>query len=409
MAAGKGVPEHAKCTAFDAFSVLWRIGEGQNDLRSAVQILCSLVQGQSKRITHQRRLANQVVPAELVFIDLDVHRLIKVFFDGPHQKQVIINVTLGRRFREKQHSCVIADVECDGVVLATVGHRLTFRKNTPASLRHRTACRDLLQGVRSIDVDPSLMSPRTIIVIAFAISVIAAVFLFTSAVPQDSAYHQFSDSRASLGVPNFWNVLSNLPFLIVGAAGLVFVNRNADKVCVSTNDMAYYVFFIGISLTAFGSSFYHLSPSNETLLWDRLPMTIGFAGLVTIIVAEFVSARAARMLLVPLLIVGFASVEYWAWTESRGVGDLRPYALVQFLPMLMIPVILLTHKPLIGETRYYWWMLAFYVLAKLLEFFDADIFAFGYLISGHSLKHVVAAMTPAVFLYALITRRRLFT
>jgi hypothetical protein len=253
------------------------------------------------------------------------------------------------------------------------------------------------------------MSPRTIIVIAFAFLVIAAVFLFTSAVPQDPAYHAFSDFRSLLGVPNFWNVFSNLPFLIVGVAGLIFVRRNADKICVSTNEMAYYVFFIGIALTALGSSYYHLAPSNQTLLWDRLPMTIGFAGLVTIIVAEFVSARAARMLLVPLLIVGFASVEYWAWTESRGAGDLRPYAIVQFLPMLMIPVILLTHKPVIGEARYFWWMLAFYFLAKLLEFFDADVFAFGKLISGHSLKHVAAAMTPTIFLYALIMRRRLFT
>jgi hypothetical protein len=253
------------------------------------------------------------------------------------------------------------------------------------------------------------MSPRTIVVIAFAIFVIAAVFLLTSAVPQDPAYHEFIDFRVLLGVPNFWNVFSNLPFLIVGVAGLAFVKRNADKVCVPTNEMAYYVFFIGILLTAFGSSYYHLAPSNETLLWDRLPMTIGFAGLVTIIVAEFVSARAARMLLLPLLIVGFASVEYWAWTESRGVGDLRPYAIVQFLPMLIIPVILLTHKPVIGEARYFWWMLAFYVLAKLLEFFDADVFAVGNLISGHSLKHVAAAMTPTVFLYSLISRRRLFT
>jgi hypothetical protein len=253
------------------------------------------------------------------------------------------------------------------------------------------------------------MSPRTIFVVAFAVFVIAAVFLLTSPVPQDPAYHEFSDSRSLFGVPNFWNVLSNLPFLIVGAAGLIFVKRNADKVCVDTTEMAYYVFFVGISLTAFGSSYYHLAPSNETLLWDRLPMTIGFAGLVTIIVAEFVSARAARMLLLPLLIVGFASVEYWAGTESRGVGDLRPYAIVQFLPMLMIPVILLTHKPVIGEARYFWWMLVFYVLAKLLEFFDADVFAFGDLISGHSLKHVAAAMTPIVFLYALISRRRLFT
>lgn len=253
------------------------------------------------------------------------------------------------------------------------------------------------------------MSSRTVVVIALAVLVIAAVYLFTSAVPQDPAYHEFSDFRTLFGVPNYWNVFSNLPFLIVGAAGLIFVKRNADKVCMRGAEMAYVVFFTGILLTAIGSSYYHLAPSNETLLWDRLPMTIGFAGLVTIIVAEFVSARTARSLLVPLLIVGFLSVEYWAWTESRGVGDLRPYALVQFLPLLMIPVILLTHKPAIGETRYFWWMLVFYFLAKLLEFFDADVFAFGQFISGHSLKHVAAAMTPIVFLYALITRRRLFT
>ncbi len=253
------------------------------------------------------------------------------------------------------------------------------------------------------------MSARTAVVVAIAVLVIAAVFLLTSAVPQDPAYHEFIDTRAFLGVSNFWNVVSNLPFLIVGAAGLVFVHRHAGQVCVSTAEMAYHVFFIGILLTAFGSSWYHLAPSNETLLWDRLPMTIGFAGLVTIIVAEFVSARVARMLLLPLLIVGFVSVEYWAWTEARGVGDLRPYAVVQFLPMLLIPVILLTHKPVIGEARYFWWMLAFYFLAKLLEFFDARVFDLGFLISGHSLKHIAAATTPAVFLYALTRRRRLFT
>jgi hypothetical protein len=253
------------------------------------------------------------------------------------------------------------------------------------------------------------MPSRAVVTAGFAVFVIAAVLLLTSAVPQDPAYHEFSDFRPLLGVPNFWNVFSNLPFLLIGAAGLVFVNRYAEDVCVPGAGMAYQVFFLGILLTAFGSSYYHLAPSNETLLWDRLPMTIGFAGLITIIIAEFVSARAARMLLVPLLVVGFASVEYWAWTEARGVGDLRPYALVQFLPMLMIPVILLTHRPAIGATRYYWWMLAFYFLAKILEYFDSNIFAFGYIISGHSLKHVAAAMTPTVFLYALIMRRRLFT
>jgi hypothetical protein len=249
------------------------------------------------------------------------------------------------------------------------------------------------------------MSIRAIGIPAFVIFVIAAVFFFSDPIPQDPAYHVFSDSRLLFGVQNFWNVASNLPFLLVGAAGLFYVHRYSEQVCVAGLEMAYSVFFIGIFLTSFGSSYYHLAPANETLVWDRLPMTIGFAGLVTIIVGEFLSARVARMLLVPLLLLGFLSVEYWDWTETRGVGDLRPYAIVQFLPMLLIPIVLLTHKPVIGKASYYWWMIAYYFLAKVFEFFDANIFDFGQFMSGHAIKHVAAAMTPAVFLYALSKRR----
>ena len=249
------------------------------------------------------------------------------------------------------------------------------------------------------------MSTRLIVILAVTIALIVGIFLFTQPVPQDPAYHRFSDARNLFGIANFWNVVSNLPFFFVGIAGLWYLRHNADRVCISGTVAAYQVFFVGILLTAFGSAYYHLAPSNETLVWDRLPMTIGFAGLLTIIVAEFVSASAARRLLVPFLLVGLASVAYWAWTESGGVGDLRPYALVQFLPMLLIPVVLLTHQPAIGERKYFWWMLFYYLVAKILEFLDPDVMSIGNLISGHSLKHVAAAMTPAVFLYAL-TRRR---
>jgi hypothetical protein len=249
------------------------------------------------------------------------------------------------------------------------------------------------------------MSIRTIGLIAFIIFAIAAVFLLSDPIAQDPNYHAFSDARNLFGVQNFWNVVSNLPFLLVGAAGLIYVHRYSERVCVPGLETTYSVFFVGILLTAFGSSYYHLAPANQTLVWDRLPMTIGFAGLITIIVGEFLSARVARSLLVPLLLVGFLSVEYWDWTETRGIGDLRPYAIVQFLPMLLIPIVLLTHKPAIGEARYYWWMIAFYFLAKVFEFFDASIFGIGQIMSGHAIKHIAAAMTPAVFLYALSKRR----
>jgi len=231
--------------------------------------------------------------------------------------------------------------------------------------------------------------------------------LLSAPVPQDPGYHEFADARTVLGISNLWNVASNLPFLIVGTWGLAYVQRHGRSVCVPELQSAYVVFFAGILLTAFGSGYYHLRPANEPLIWDRLPMTIGFAGLFSIIIGEFVSVRTARRILVPLLVIGVASVVYWAFTEARGSGDLRPYAVVQFLPMLLIPVILLIYEPSIGAAKYYWFMMLFYVLAKVFEFFDAAIFDAGQIVSGHTLKHLFASMTPAMLLYALTLRRHL--
>lgn len=249
------------------------------------------------------------------------------------------------------------------------------------------------------------MNPRSIALLSGAAAVLAAVFLLTPPVPQDPAYHDFADTRSLFGIPNFWNVASNLPFMLIGGWGVLAVFRRSEVICQPGLELAYIVFFSGIFLTAFGSGWYHLSPDNEPLVWDRLPMTIGFAGLFSIIVGEFISARTGRAILVPLLLAGVASVEYWAWTETRGLGDLRPYAIVQFLPMLLIPAILLLYLPATGSVRYYWWMLLFYVFAKLAEFLDAPIFALGGIVSGHTLKHLFAAGTPAILLYALLQRR----
>jgi len=233
---------------------------------------------------------------------------------------------------------------------------------------------------------------------------VSLVFLLLPAIPQDPAYHEFSDTRHILGIPNFWNVASNLPFLMIGAAGLLHLSRHAEQLRATGLATAYAVFFAGVLLTAFGSSWYHLAPANITLIWDRLPMTIGFGALISIIIGEFVAIRIAQHLLLPLLILGFGSVAYWAWSEAQGAGDLRPYAIVQFLPMLLIPVILFRYRTQQGAAHYYWWMLVCYLLAKLLEYFDGAIFDFGQLISGHSLKHVAAAATAGILLLALQRR-----
>lgn len=249
------------------------------------------------------------------------------------------------------------------------------------------------------------MNFRATAAIAALIVFVGAFFLLVPPIPQDPAYHGFADSRTILGVPNFWNVVSNLPFLLVGLLGLAYVVRNGSAVCAAGLELAYVVFFAGIFLTSIGSAYYHMTPENEPLVWDRLPMTIGFAGLFSIIVGEYFSPRAGRAILIPLLLLGALSVEFWAYTEARGAGDLRAYVVFQFLPMILIPVALLTRHPVIGDVRYYWIMLVFYLLSKIAEALDATIYSAGQVISGHSLKHVLAAFAAGTLLHALTVRR----
>ena len=136
-------------------------------------------------------------------------------------------------------------------------------------------------------------------------------------IAQDPSYHQFADQRTLLGIPNFWNVISNLPFVLVGAIGLWQFGR----------DRASFVLFLGIFLTGFGSAYYHWNPNNDTLFWDRLPMALTFMAILAVAVEERVSAKTGAIKLWPLLALAVFSLLLWRWTD-----DLRLYGWVQFSP-----------------------------------------------------------------------------
>ena len=232
-----------------------------------------------------------------------------------------------------------------------------------------------------------------------AIAVIAAFAL--PPVPQDPAYHNFADQRNLLGIPNLWNVVSNLPFLFVAGFGLIRFSSLARPVPANT----YAILCVGVLLVCFGSGYYHWAPSNATLAWDRLPMTIAFMALMALMLGERVSQRLGRLALWPLLLLGAGSVGYWHWTELRGAGDLRPYGLVQFLPMLLIPMMLLLYPQKYVHSKPIWIAIAFYALAKLAEHFDREIFqALGW-ISGHSIKHLLASVA-VLFIVLAVARDR---
>jgi len=221
---------------------------------------------------------------------------------------------------------------------------------------------------------------------------------FVEPIAQDLSYHLFADRRTWWQIPNTLDVLSNLPFVFVGLMGLQY--------SISCRHQPLYwpflAMFVGVFSTGFGSAYYHWAPANETLVWDRLPMTIAFMGLFTMILADRVDGRW-RQALLPLLVLGIASVWYWDWTETQGAGDLRPYALVQFLPMLLIPLILWLYPAPRRDGGCYIGLVCCYGLAKVLEYFDKPVFELIAVVSGHSLKHLAAALAT-VFLYALWKR-----
>lgn len=248
-------------------------------------------------------------------------------------------------------------------------------------------------------------APRLAIVLAVAGVAAVAVWLHPP-IPQDPAYHRFADRRPLLGLPHALNVLSNAPFAVVGVLGLAALlgGRPPVRFLDPRERWWYVVFFVGVGFTGLGSAYYHLAPDNERLVWDRLPMTLAFMGLLAAIVGERVDVRAGLRLLPPLLALGVASVVQWHATERAGVGDLRLYVLVQFVPLLVVPLLMGLYGPRYSRGTDVLGVVALYATAKLLELGDAAVFGLGHVVSGHTLKHLTAAAGTS-WILRMLTKR----
>ena len=193
-----------------------------------------------------------------------------------------------------------------------------------------------------------IMSKKVKVLLGFAIATVIGTFVIGNPVCQPASYHDFADTRLWLGIPNFANVASNLAYLIPGLMGLYMVQQflgDKTKFKDPAEAFAFYVVFLGAVFLAFGSGYYHLFPFNETLVADRLTMTVGFMGVLAFMVAERTKVEWGMQMLPWLLALGFFSVIYWIYTENTGEGDLRLYGLVQFLPMVIIPALYYGFRP----------------------------------------------------------------
>lgn len=230
--------------------------------------------------------------------------------------------------------------------------------------------------------------PRLKIIIFLTAAATAGLFGLTDPIAQDPVYHRFADRRAALGIANFLNVISNLPFVVIGYKGMRLIAAHKNNPPFGSVTALYFGFFAGVFLIGFGSAYYHYRPDNLTLVWDRLPMTVAMTSFFCVLIGEYVSAQRARQLFIPLLILGLVSVAYWHITELSGQGDLRLYALVQFLPVILVPLILLLFDSATLHPRVVWGVLGTFVAAKIAEHLDAEIYSVSGWVSGHTLKHL---------------------
>jgi hypothetical protein len=244
----------------------------------------------------------------------------------------------------------------------------------------------------------------------FAITaVVGMVFVFVPRFAQPQSYHSFADRRAFLGIPNFGDVASNLPFAIIGFLGVAFLlqpasSQNSIRFIDPRERWPYLIAFFGIFLTAFGSSYYHLDPNNARLVWDRLPIMVAFTATAAAMITERVQIHVGLLLLPVFLSLGVASVLLWYASELHGVGDLRFYAAVQVCSTLVLLIVLLfSARYTRGSDLTI--VVGLYALAKLLELFDRTVFHALRVVSGHTLKHLAAAGAGYWLLRMLRTRK----
>lgn len=233
----------------------------------------------------------------------------------------------------------------------------------------------------------SPIAPWRFLVLGAAALAASAITLQLSPATQDPSYHLFADARRLFGIPNFADTVSNIAFVLAGAFGLTRVFGKAEGTFETGRERWPYGFIFGGSvLVGMGSAYYHLGPDDISLFWDRLPMTVVFMAIFASVVMERLDRDAGLVALPFLLSLGVASAVWWHLT-----GDLRPYVMVQFFPLLLIPALLLLLPSRYRNGGHLWYVLLLYAGAKGAEVLDRPVFESLGIVSGHTAKHLLAA------------------
>lgn len=226
-------------------------------------------------------------------------------------------------------------------------------------------------------------------------------------IPQPQQYHQFADRHVCFGITGCFDTSTNALFVLAGLIGLRFLFSAAGRYAFidPREALPYRLFFLAAILVGLGSGYYHLAPDNSRLVWDRAAISLALMSLFAAILCERVSLTAGLRLLPLLFIAGLGSVGYWGWSETHNIGDLRAYGVIQFYPLLLIPLLLWLYPPRYSGDRDILAVIGLYLLALLCDLMDHQIAALTGVVSGHTVKHVIAAL--AMYCVVVRLRRRL--
>lgn len=236
---------------------------------------------------------------------------------------------------------------------------------------------------------PNLSNPRLPALCALAGGAVLLLLLalFGPFVAQPPDHHHFADQRAWGGLPHALDVLSNLGFAVAAAAGVRLLTGSRGQALPAAVRGLAALFFTGLACSAIGSAVYHWAPDDATLAGDRLGMAIAFAGMLGLAVQSRLSDGAGRATAAAVLLAATASVLVWL----QG-GNVLPWVLVQGGGMLAVLGLASMAPRRGGLALRLGAVIAWYAAAKLLEWGDGAVFeATAGLVSGHSLKHVLAA------------------
>ena len=230
-----------------------------------------------------------------------------------------------------------------------------------------------------------------------------AAALIYGPIKQPANYHDFADQHTVLCIPHFADVISNVGFALVAGWGWLRLQRLGDHPAIRNGWAGFRLFLIGLFFTALGSAYYHLEPDNIGLFWDRLPIALACGGLLAGVWGD-TRQKSSAALTAGLAIFAVASVLWWYITELGGTGDLRPYLLLQGMPILLIPL----WQWLSGQPTADRWAfggaLLLYIFAKITEQYDHEIAGALGILTGHTLKHLLATAAAALIIARLVRR-----